>query len=442
MDPISKTTMLGAAGVGGESYWYSTIDDASSNFYTGLDVDGDGNIYGSISSSLQQFMVIKYDSDGAIQWQKSLQSNSIDAHGVVYNSNLNRVYVSGRGYTGSSYDIILAAYNASTGSKDYVVQTGGSGNDYGQSIANYGNNIYIAGHQNSQTFGTSDGFITNLTSNAGVNWARAFGATNADLFYNMAVGTTGNLYTTGYTTSQGAGSQNGLVVKFDNGGTPLHWQRVLGSSSFQYTIFFDITVDALESPIAVGRAYNNSTSTFEMIIAKYDSNGNLQWNRTLAAGGGNNTYGHAVTTDSSRNVYAYGHSAIGGYNVLVLFKLDPSGTIIFQRAFGRSSTGPNANYYLSGDSSNPLVLDGLGNMYFGGYRDTDGAGVLVKLPDDGSLVGTYGDVEYSAISFTLSTPSMTSTTSTLSDTSWSLPGGSIHSATDSTPSHTVVTTNL
>ena len=116
--------------------------------------------------------------------------------------------------------------------------------------------------------------------------------------------------------------------------------------------------------------------------------------------------------------------------------------MIFQRAFGRSSTGPNAHYYLSGDSSNPLVLDGLGNMYFAGFRDADGAGVLVKVPDDGSLVGTYGDVEYSSISFTLATPSMTSSTSTFSDSSWSLPAGSLHSATDSTPTHTVVTTNL
>ena len=81
-------------------------------------------------------------------------------------------------------------------------------------------------------------------------------------------------------------------------------------------------------------------------------------------------------------------------------------------------------------------------MYFGGFRDTDGAAVLVKVPDDGSLVGTYGDVEYSSISFTLATPSLTTATSTFTDSSWSLPAGSLHSATDSTPSHTVVTTNL
>ena len=40
MDPISKRILLSSAGVGGESYWYSTIDDANNNFYTGLENRG------------------------------------------------------------------------------------------------------------------------------------------------------------------------------------------------------------------------------------------------------------------------------------------------------------------------------------------------------------------------------------------------------------------
>ncbi|MCA3302442.1 MAG: SBBP repeat-containing protein [Roseomonas sp.] len=209
---------------------------------------------------------------------------------------------------------------------------------------------------------------------------------------------------TGYTQSAGAGAADVLIAKYDTSGT-IQWQRVLGGVSND--IGFGIALDSSGNCYVAGRTTSTGAGNNDVLIAKYDTSGTIQWQRVL--GGGINDEGYGIALDSSGNCYVAGYTlstGAGAADVLIA-KYDTSGTIQWQRVLG----GTNADYGQS------IAVDSSGNCYVTGYTQSAGAGaadvLIAKLPGDGSKTGTYGAWIYQASSLTASTPSFTAATSSL-----------------------------
>ena len=258
----------------------------------------------------------------------------------------------------------------------WIVTLGDSSPEYGESIAvDSSGNVYISGQ--TRPVGDYDCFVAKYNSSGTLQWQRSLGGNSSDYGYSVAVDSSGNVYVTGITFSQGQGSADILIAKFNSSGT-VQWKRLLGSSNADYGN--GIAVDSSGNSYITGYAASATYGQDDIITAKYDTNGNIQWQRIL--GGTGNDGGTAIAVDSSGNSYITGYtngSGAGNYDML-LVKYNSSGTIQWQKTVGASNT----------DWGEGIALDSSGNIYLAGYTNaTSGAGsydfVVSKLNSSGTV---------------------------------------------------------
>ena len=139
---------------------------------------------------------------------------------------LNNIYVTGHtegsfdGNTNSGgSDIFLVKYDTS-GVKQWSVQTGSSGNEYGKGISvDSSGNIYVTGHASANLDGNtnsggSDSFVMKFDSSGIKEWTVQTGSSYNDYATSMAINSDGYLFITGAT-------DGGLDGNLNLGGTDI-----------------------------------------------------------------------------------------------------------------------------------------------------------------------------------------------------------------------------
>jgi len=412
--PFTSITSL-SGGVGGfaggaasQTYWIGVLTgnsttlsdvvlDSSNNIYVG----GDTNAAGAGSND---FLIAKYDTDGVIQWQKtSGTSDSENGYSIDIDSG-GEIVVTGRRFTSSAYsDAIFQLFdssgNTSGGGAQYRVLAGsGNSQDYFKGSArNSSNQTYLVGDTQQTSGGAMRVIIAKYNSSNNIDYQKIYGGSYEaikDRGKSLALDSSDNMYICGQTNSGPASNNDIFVVKFNSSGV-IQWQRGIGRSDSGTMNDYanGICLDSSNNVYVVGETGAKGGYQEGGLILKYNSSGAIQWNRTMHGPG--QIYFYGVCVDSSDNVYACGRQTGGGK--LVIVKYNSSGTIQWQRSFD-SGAGDSIGYSIQCDSKDNLII--------AGYLNAKG-GVL-KLPNDGSLTGTYGSYVYAATTGNVdSTASMT-----------------------------------
>jgi len=309
----------------GAIQWQRKLASAGSanDYGRGVATDSSGNVYMAVSSATIGTGVVKYDSSGTLQWQRNFRDTTA-------------------GYTASGASV--------------AVDSSG--------------NVYLLGTTNN---GTVTGIaIAKYNSSGTIQWQRSLtSSTSGSGCYGWGIGvdSSGNVY-----AAQSTNTQLTIVVaKWDTSGT-FQWQRSLTSAGFLVGFYGSFFVDAS------GNCYtctnNNNNSGGGIYIAKWDSSGTLQWQTGLFQPSTGQVNGYAITADSSGNVYAAGMNPSVSPAGLVIGKWNSSGTLQWQRSITVMYNG-NTNP-VSG-----IAVDNNGSYYLATTKGSTDYFYTWKLPDDG-----------------------------------------------------------
>lgn len=190
----------------------------------------------------------------------------------------------------------------------------------------------------------------------------------------------GNVYVTGYTSTASSNTEDVFIAKYNSSGV-IQWQRILGSASLSDTPN-SIAVDSSSNVYIVGNYYA-SANLNAMLVAKYNSSGTIQWQKSLNyefIPGYSSTLALSVKVDSSANLYITGAPYLGttpSYDIPIV-KMDSSGAITWQRKLGSNST-IQVGTSIAVDSSSNVIVSGYD------YQTTPYSGIVAQYNSSGTL---------------------------------------------------------
>ncbi|MGD0855571.1 MAG: SBBP repeat-containing protein [Dehalococcoidia bacterium] len=270
--------------------WNTFLGGSGNDECGGIAVDTSGYIYVAGTSDAtwqgdnpprqaftagnQDAFAAKLNNNGALQWNTFLGGSDYTHGSAIAVDSTGNIYIAGD--SNASWGSPLRAYKAgndafaarlnNNGDLQWNTFLGGSLNDYSSSIAtDTGGNVYIAGDSEASwgsplrahnTGSNPDAFAAKLNSSGALVWNTFLGGSDGNAGNGIAVNSSGNIYVTGYSTST--------------------W----GSPVWAYTASMDV------------------------LLAKLNNNGALQWNTFL--GGTGDDSGGGIAVDTSGNIYIAG----------------------------------------------------------------------------------------------------------------------------------------
>ena len=403
--------------------------DNAGNVYMG----GYSNTYNSSNGNkVHTGFIVKYDKTGAIQWQRTLSQPGITSGGVylfdISIDSSGNVYVCGTDEVRRNF---VAKYNNSGVIQWQRTMNGNAlGDYYGNELYGIGTdssgNVYAAGKARNMAVNST--ILIKYNSSGTLQFQRSVGVNWRHQIRDAAIDSSGNFYIVGYGGNRANGSSfDGIFVAKVNSSGVVQWEQTLGgdTNTTNTETGEGITVDSSGNIYVIGYGYTGTVASRRMIIAKYNNSGVIQWQRTLN-GTSFGEIGEDVAVDSSGNVYVCGFFDTNGTSVsrgndAIIAKYNSSGTLQWQRTLANSQYGKI-------DEAYGITVDNKGTVYVTGMTETNVVSVfdvkslafIAKLPPDGSLTGTYGRWTYAASSFTSATSTYATASRTMTSTALSL----------------------
>jgi len=220
--------------------------------------------------------VLKLDSAGNLEWQKVFGGSSDDfAYSIQQTSDDGYIVA---GYTNSfgagDYSDVYVLKLDSAGTLQWQKTFGGYHNDYAYSIQQTSDGGYIvAGYTVSFGAGLDDAYVLKLDSAGTLQWEKVFGGSSDDFAYSIQQTSDGGYIVAGETNSFGADVYDAYVLKLDSAGN-LEWQKTFGGSGWDEAYSIQQTTDG--GYVVAGYTYSFASSyDHDVYVLKLDSNGDL-----------------------------------------------------------------------------------------------------------------------------------------------------------------------
>jgi hypothetical protein len=327
----NSTGIVAKYNVNGTLQWQRTLGASSPNStnFFGIDLDNSNNLYISGGTSSDgttdgsDVQIVKYDTNGNLQWQKTLGSAGLNQQGlsVVVEQSTGDFYVGGSFLPTSSFPqdfrVLLLKYDSSGTLQWQRSLTPSTSSDQAtcQDIAlDSSGNIYIAGSTPTST-SSGQGMLIKYNSSGTLQWQVGLSKATGQSGYNgITIDSSDNIFVCGISLTGIGGTQYGIVAKYDTSGA-LQWKKQIGDPAFP--ILSDITVDSSGNIYTTGSTY----------ILKYNTSGNLLWQRELSATSHTVSL-NSITIDSSDNIVAGGYirPTSGSNNQILMLKVPGDGT--------------------------------------------------------------------------------------------------------------------
>lgn len=338
------------------------------------------------------YWVIKTNSTGNIEWQKTIGGGRSWGFGEENGENLSVVKpTSDGGY-------LVSGYSDSP----------------------------IIGMKTVPNYGDFDYWIVKLDSLGNILWQVDLGGASIDQLSSIEQTSDGGCIVGGYSASNISGNKTensrGIfdywVVKLDANGQ-IQWQKTIGGSNYDYLTSI-VVLDNNQYLLAghsassiSGDKTENSKGGFDFWIVKIDNSGTILWQKTI--GGDSDDYLQQVI--KTENGFLFGGSSLSnisfdktqdsrGDGDYWIVKTNSTGDIIWDKTFG----GSNLDVLLDVEkyTDNGYLLAGYSDSGISGDKTEASFGSsdswLLRINEDGELIwqkelgGSDEDVSYSVIS--------------------------------------------
>ncbi len=413
-------------GAGSETYGPLSIDPSGSIILTGnfsdtVDFDPGAGIFTLVAAGTNDIFVQKLDGAGQFQWAGAINSTSPVNPSSVGLDSAGNIYLAGWYYGFGSVDFdpgpdtfmlpvtdfkcLFVEKLDKTGHLQWAKGLYVNGSTDCKMVTNAAGNIFLTGYfEKTVDFdpgpaeyflssnGAEDIFFEKLDASGAFLWAKSIGGPYDDSGFDIALDTSGNIYSTGNfqwlpnfdpdTLNLFPGNGYGVYLhKMDSDGHIIWANTTKGLTGT--TVGVTMALNAAGDMYSAG-AYSgtidfdpgpdtaNLSSEIErrLFIRKQDTNGNLLW--IIDFGSSPYSLCPTLTTDAEGNIYAAGSfsetadfdpdpnnvsnmTSSGDVDVFIQ-KMDSSGNLLWVKSIGGTGS----------DNGQKVIVDAFGNVYVAG----------------------------------------------------------------------------
>ena len=253
-----------------------------------------GNTYSYGDDIGGDFWLVKTDSEGNKEWDKTFGGSGIDvAHSVQQTSDGGYILI-GTTYSDDYVSDFWLVKTDSDGNNEWDKTFGGSGNDDAYSVHQTSDGGYIlAGRTRSYGAGGNDFWLVKTDSDGNEQWDKTFGGSDHDDAHSVQQTSDGGYIIAGNTHLDGADKSDFWLVKTDSDGNK-EWDKTFGGSGNDCAQSVHQTSDG--GYILAGDTGSYGAGSFDFWLVKTDSDGNKEWDKTF--GGSDGDIAHSVQQTS------------------------------------------------------------------------------------------------------------------------------------------------
>jgi hypothetical protein len=357
-------------------------------------VDDSGNVVVSGSSyssnSSYDYLTIKYNSLGDTNWVRRYNAGlTVSAMDLDKEGN---AYVTGIAFGFSSEDILTVKYDGE-GNLIWVRTYNGSANGYDVPLKLYvdnKSNVYIPGQIQVLRSQISSGIVIKYDKDGNQKWVTS----SPSVFVNFSAASDdyGFVYSIGH--SENNNNTDVSVLKFDSIGV-LNWQRNYNRSDSvpdQDDFYRDFRLD-LQSNSIFTCVNSDNVLTFDIATVKYNSNGDLLWAKIFGVSSSNDE-SKSITSDKFGNIYVCGFMDNGLFPNYVTLKYNSSGNLEWFVTY-------NNNNPFSSHFASKVLADTSGNIYVTGKSQGIGSGTDIATIKYSTITKINNEVNIISDKYTL-----------------------------------------
>ncbi|MBA7706328.1 hypothetical protein ES703_115180 [subsurface metagenome] len=328
----------------------------------GYIVAGKTNSFGAGSDD---FLILKFTSDGDIEWQKTYGGSVNDeAHSIQQTSDGGYIVAGETSSFGTDGGDIWILKLASDGEIEWQKTYGGDKVVSAPFIQQTDDGGYIVAGRTSinevDNWG-DDIWILRLTSDGNIEWQKTYGGNRNDSASFLQQRSDGGYIVVGHTESFGGGGADIWILKLSPAGN-IEWQKTYGGSEDEEVNSFQQTSDG--GYIAAGRTESFGAGENDFWILKLTSDGDIEWQKTYGESEGEGASSIQQTIDGGYIVAGSTHisdAACRDFNSLIL-KLSSTGDIEWQKTCGGTYSEDEV-YFIQQTSDEGYIVIGRTNSW-------------------------------------------------------------------------------
>jgi len=316
----------------GEMLWVKQLGSAKDKEGCRIGVDGEGNIYLLTETEgdwfgknlgVKDIILLKLSSSGEILWRKRIGTEK-DELGTAIAIGSNHVYITGitrgnlfgeyRNEKWGGYEGVLAKYDLNG---NLVLGKQFSGGENLEAIAvDSQSNICAAGTTEDEATNEVVLFLAKFNSDGNLIWRRVFPYED-EIIISISVDKSSNVYMAGNVAiysdedeSKAIPIPDAFISKYRGENGERVWSKRIKSQEEEEKGegFYDVAVDEQGYVYVVGFTegilFGNRLGEGDVIMAKFDRQGNMLWGKQWGSAKGD--VGRAITVDGQGNIYVAG----------------------------------------------------------------------------------------------------------------------------------------
>ena len=338
-------------------------------------VAGDTNSFGAGATDV---WVIKLAEDGSIDWQKTYggtRSDTVRSMGAT--SDGGYVVASRTNSFGSGSTDFWILKLDSSGGIDWQKTVGGSRSEMPHAIQQTSDGGYVVGGY-TKSFGAlgKDFFVVKLDENGVLDWQKRYGGEGEDVIRYVLQVSDGGYLAAGFTHSFGANGDI-LILKLDEDGD-IEWQKSYGGAKFEEPS----TILEVSDGYIVMEQSSSFTGSTDAWIFKLDKDGDFIWQKTFGGRGGMDELSSAeLTADGGFIAAGETSSNFIPSEDFWAVKFNSAGVPQWQKRYGGSNIDSAESMALTTEGG--LIMVGTTKSFGAGGVDI----WAVRANADGSLPG-------------------------------------------------------